>query len=74
MNTWDTLWVVEWHEAGALFITRLSDAVSRALVKRKGGEPVKNVIVGVAGSLDDARELEREIKRERRGNIDEEKG
>ncbi|MDD8011879.1 MAG: hypothetical protein PHX05_00175 [Acidobacteriota bacterium] len=66
MNEWKQWWAVEWHEAGGLFVRRLGDAVAWALRQRKAGEKVTEAIVGVAEDLERAREIERELKRERR--------
>ncbi|MDD8013341.1 MAG: hypothetical protein PHX05_07680 [Acidobacteriota bacterium] len=66
MNEWRQLWAVEWHVKGALFVRRLGDSVALALARRKEGKEVGEAIVGVAPTLDAARDLERQIKRGRK--------
>lgn len=59
----NTDWFVERHELGAVKITPARDMFERNVEAVKAGERVPWVVIGSARDMNEARELERELKR-----------
>ena len=71
MKTAKKLWVVEAHDLGALQVRAVEDAVALNKKKWLAGEKADRMLLGVGETIEEALEVERELKRERRtGNPD----
>jgi hypothetical protein len=71
MKTAKKLWVVEAHDLGALQMRAVEDAVALNKKKWLAGEKADRMLLGVGETIEEALEVERELKRERRtGNPD----
>lgn len=55
-------WVVLWHPMGSFRVQLLRDHVAICRAKCLEGGPMGSLVVGVAGSMDDAVLLERSLK------------
>jgi len=66
MKTAKKLWVVEAHDLGALQVRAVEDAVALNKKKWLAGEKADRMLLGVGETIEEALEVERELKRERR--------
>lgn len=60
-------WFIERHEKGAVKITPARDVFERNMDFVKRGEPIPWAVIAAAKDMNEAREVEREMKRMIRG-------
>lgn len=66
MKTNQNIWVVEAHDLGALQVRPADDALKLNRKKWLEGVKADRLLVGIGGTIDEALEVERELKRMRR--------
>jgi len=66
MKITDQIWVVEAHDLGALQVRQIGDALNLNRKHWQAGEKADRLLVGIGGTIEEALEVERELKRMRR--------
>lgn len=66
MKTASKIWVVEAHDLGALQVRSAGDALILNKKRWLAGEKADRLLVGMGETIDEALEVERELKRMRR--------
>lgn len=67
MKTNQNIWVVEAHDLGALQVRPVEDAIKLNRKKWLEGAKADRLLVGIGGTIDEALETERELKRMKGG-------
>ena len=65
MKTQEKLWVVEAHDLGALQVRAAGDALALNRKHWMAGEKADRLLVGTGETIEEALEMERELKRMR---------
>jgi hypothetical protein len=66
MKKADKIWVVEAHDLGAVQIRAVMDALAINRKKWIAGEKADRLLIGIGGTIEEALEMERELKRMRK--------